>query len=87
MHEVEVKLPTMHLGRRKRVLYLVILKLDLQESCVNAFCTFMAKYAAFRKMSPDSCKMPFIFLKNAFHIPEERHLGLASLLKGLFGNQ
>ena len=34
----------------------------------------MAKYEALRKMSQDS------FLKNVFHIPEGRHLGLASLL-------
>ena len=54
MHEVEVKLSAMHLGGRKRVLYWAILKLDLQKTCVSAFCTFMAKYAAFRKMSPDS---------------------------------
>ena len=32
----------------------------------------MAKYVAFRKMSADSLKMPF-------GIPEECHLGLASL--------
>ena len=43
MHEVEVKLPAMHLGGRKRVLYSAILKLVLQETCVSAFCTFMAK--------------------------------------------
>ena len=65
MHEVEVKLSAMHLGGRKRVLYSVILKLVLQETCLSAFCTFMVKYAAIRK--------------NAFLIPEERHLGLASL--------
>ena len=52
MHEVEVKLSAMHLGGRKTVLYKAILKLDLQETCVSAFCTFMAKYAAFWKMSP-----------------------------------
>ena len=65
MHEVEVKLSTMHLGGRKRVLYWAILKLVLQETCVSAFCTFMAKYAAFQEMSPDSGKISFIFLKNA----------------------
>ena len=54
MHEVEVKLSAIHLGGRKRVLYRAILKLDLQETCVSAFCTLMVKYAAFRKMSPDS---------------------------------
>ena len=54
MHEVEVKLSAMHFGGRKSVLYLVILELILQETCVSAFCTFMAKYAAFLKMSPDS---------------------------------
>ena len=55
MREVEVKLSAMHLGGRKRVLlYWAILKLVLQETCVSAFCTFKAKYAAFRKMSPDS---------------------------------
>ena len=54
MHEVEIKLSAMHLGGRKRVLYLVIVKLVLKENCVSAFCTFMMKYAAFRKMSPDS---------------------------------
>ena len=52
MHEV--KLSAMHLGGRKRVLYSVILKLVLQETCVGAFGTFMARYAAFRKMSRDS---------------------------------
>ena len=54
MHEVEIKLSAMHLRGRKRVLYQAILKLDLQETCVHAFCTFMAKYAAFQKMFPDS---------------------------------
>ena len=54
MHEVEVKLSAMHLGGRKRVLYLAILKHVLQETCVSAFCTFVAKYVAFGKMSPDS---------------------------------
>ena len=54
MHEVEVKLSAMHLGGRKRVLYLAIMKLVLQETCVSAFCMFIAKYAEFRKMSPDS---------------------------------
>ena len=58
MHEVEVKLFTMHLGGRRRVLYWAILKLVLQETCVSAFCTFMVKYAAFQEMS-------FIFPKNA----------------------
>ena len=54
MHEVEVKLSVMHLGGRKRVLYSAILKLIFQETCASAFCNFMAKYKAFRKMSPDS---------------------------------
>ena len=54
MHEVEIKLSAMHLGGRKRVLYYAILKLVSQETCVCAFCTFMAKYAAFRKVSLDS---------------------------------
>ena len=54
MHEVEVKLSAMHLGRRKRVMYYAILKLILQEICVSSFCTFMAKYEAFWKMTPDS---------------------------------
>ena len=54
MHEVEVKLSAMRLGGRKRVLYYAILKLVSQETCVSAFCTFMAYFAAFRKMSPDS---------------------------------
>ena len=54
MHEVEVKLSAMHLGGRKMVLYLALLKLVLQETCVSAFCTFMVKFVAFRKMSPDS---------------------------------
>ena len=54
MYENEVKLSVMHLGGWKRVPYYVILKLVLQESCVSAFCTFMMKYAAFWKMSPDS---------------------------------
>ena len=54
MHEVEVKLSAMHLGGRKRVQYSAILKLVLQETCVSAFCTFVAKYVAFQKMSPDS---------------------------------
>ena len=53
MHEVEVKLSAMHLGGRKRVLYEAILKFVLQETCVGAFCTLMAKYVAFRKV-PDS---------------------------------
>ena len=57
MHEVEVKLSAMHLGGRKRVLYYAILKLVLQETCVNAFCTFMMKYAAFRKMPPELIKL------------------------------
>ena len=43
-------------------------------SCVSAFfTTFMAKYVAFRKFIPR-------FLKSVIHIPEEGHLGLASLL-------
>ena len=46
MHEVEVKLSAMPLGGRK--------KLVLKETCVSTFCTFLAKYAAFLKMSPDS---------------------------------
>ena len=54
MHKVEVKLSAMHVGGRKRVLYQAILKLVLQETCVSEFCSFMAKNAAFRKMSPDS---------------------------------
>ena len=54
MHEVEVKLSAMHLGEMKRVLYETILKLVLPETCASAFYTFMAKYATFRKMSPDS---------------------------------
>ena len=54
MHEVEVKFSAMHLGGRKRVLYYAILKLVFQETCVSAFCTFMMKYEAFQKMSPDS---------------------------------
>ena len=54
MHEVEVKLSAMHLGGRKRVLCSAILKLDFQETCVSAFFTFMVKYAALLKMSPDS---------------------------------
>ena len=54
MHEVEVKLSAMHLGGRKRVLYYAILKLVLQENCVSSLSLFMAKYGAFRKMSPDS---------------------------------
>ena len=54
MHTVEVKLSAMHLGGRKRVLYYVMLKLVLRETCVSAFYSFKAKYAAFRKMSPDS---------------------------------
>ena len=54
VHEVEVKLSDMHLRGRKRVQYYAILKLVLQETCVTAFCTFMMKYAAFRKMSQDS---------------------------------
>ena len=44
----------MHLGGRKRVLYQGIMKLVLQETGVSAFCTLMAKYAAFRKKSTDS---------------------------------
>ena len=54
MHEIEVNVSAMHLGGRKSVLYLAILKLVLQETCVSAFCTFMANDAAFRKMSQDS---------------------------------
>ena len=54
MHAVEVKLPTMHLGGRRRVLYWAILELVIQETCVSAFCTLMAKYAAFQEMSQDS---------------------------------
>ena len=54
MHGVEVKISGMHLGGRKRVLYYAILKLVLQETYVSAFCTFMMKYVAFRKMSLDS---------------------------------
>ena len=54
MHEVKVKLSAMHLERRMRVLYSAILKLVLQETCASAFSTFMAKFMAFRKMSPDS---------------------------------
>ena len=54
MHEVEVKLSAMHLGGRERVLFSAILKLVLQDSCVSAFCSYMANYAAFLKMSPDS---------------------------------
>ena len=33
MHEVEVKFSAMHLGGRKSILYLAILKLVLQETC------------------------------------------------------
>ena len=65
MHEAEVKLSAIHLGGRKTVLYYVILKLVLQETCVRSFCTFIAKYAAFRKMSADSRKMSLIFMKSA----------------------
>ena len=54
MHEVEEKLSALHLGGSKRVLYWAILKLVLQETCVSEFCTFMAKYASFQKMYPDS---------------------------------
>ena len=54
MHEAEVKLSAMHSGGRKRVLYSVTSKLVLQETCVSAFCTFMARYVVFRKVSPDS---------------------------------
>ena len=42
MHEIEVKLLSMHLGGRKMVLYYAIMKLVLQETWVSAFCTFMA---------------------------------------------
>ena len=31
--------------------------------CECIFTTFMAKYVAFWKISPDSCKVWFIFLK------------------------
>ena len=54
MHEVEVKLSAMHLGGRKRVLYYAIMKPVLQKTCASSFCTFIVKYAAFPKMSPDS---------------------------------
>ena len=65
MHEVEV----MHWGGGRRG-YRIQRYLSL--SWVSAFCTFMAKYVAFRKMCADSLKMPL-------GIPEECHLGLASL--------
>ena len=39
---------------------------------VIVYATFMVKYAAFWKNVPR-------FLKSSFHIPEEGHLGLASL--------
>ena len=68
MHEAEVKLSAMHLGGRKRVLYLAILKLDLCE-CILYFC---GEICGIQENVPR-------FLKNAFHIPEERHLGLTSL--------
>ena len=54
MLEVVVKLSAMYLGGWERVLYKTILKFVLQETCVSAFCTFMTKYAAFRKMSQGS---------------------------------
>ena len=44
------------------------MKIVLHETGVSAFCTLMAKYVAFRKKSPDSWKMPFIFLKSAIHV-------------------
>ena len=72
MHEVEVKLSAMHLGGRKRVLYYAILKLILQETCASSFCTFYGEICSIPKNVTR-------FLKNAFHIPEEHHLGLASL--------
>ena len=56
MLEVVVKLSAMLLEGRKRVLYYTILQLLLQQTyvTVSAFKTFMAKHAAFQKISPDS---------------------------------
>ena len=68
MHEAEVKLSAMHLGGRKRVLYSAILKLDLCECILY----FYGETCGIQENVPR-------FLKNAFHIPEERHLGLTSL--------
>ena len=74
MHEVEIKLLAMHLGgRTERELFSAILKLVLQETCVSAFCKFYGEICGIPENIPR-------FLKNANHIPEESHLGLASLI-------
>ena len=69
MHEVEVKLSTMHLGGRKKVQYSAILK----PSYVSAF---------FNNIYGGICCISEIFLrflKSVVQIPEEQHLGLESL--------
>ena len=71
MHEVEVKLSAMHLGGRKRDLYYAILKLVLQENLYfyDNICCILENVPR--------------FLKNVFHITEDRHLVLASRLSVL----
>ena len=72
MHEVEVKLSVMHLGGRMRVLYYAILKLVLQGNFCECIVSFYGEICGIPENVPR-------FLKNTFHIPEEHHLGLASL--------
>ena len=67
MLEVEVKLSGSLLGGSNRVPYQAILKLVLFECIVYILTTLVAKYVALQKMFPDA------------YLPEERHLGLASL--------
>ena len=56
MLEVVIKLSAMLLGGRKRVLYYTLLQLLFQQTyvTVSAFRTFMAKHAAFWKLTSDS---------------------------------
>ena len=77
MHDVEAKLSAMHLGGRKRVLYYVILKLVLKRNMCECILYFYSEICGIPENVPR-------FMKNAFHIPEDRHLGLASLIYRVF---
>ena len=74
MHEVEEKLSAMHLRGRGTVLG------DIEARLTRNLCEcilyFDGKICGIQENVPRS-------LKNAFLIPEERHLGLASLEQSL----
>ena len=76
MLKVVVKPSTMNLRGSKRVLYKLILKLFLQETCLSAFCNVIYNIYGRICCIPENVSR---FLKNDCNIPEERHLGLASL--------